>query len=95
MAKSRVNNMTTPQKGLEIYPKIKQLVDKNGLIFRSWFYIRAMDAEKIVTEERRLAKLELIDKIDKHYLEYCRQQNGRPDCKNCGLSRESLMELLK
>lgn len=23
--------------------------------------------------------------IDENFLAYCREQNGRPDCKNCGL----------
>lgn len=36
----------------------------------------------------------IIETIDKHYLEYCRQQNGRDSCKNCGLDKEELKELL-
>lgn len=27
-------------------------------------------------------------------VEYCRQQNGRPDCKNCGLDDEMITELI-
>lgn len=36
-----------------------------------------------------------IDLIEKEYLTYCKEHNGLPYCKNCGLSRESLEKLLK
>ena len=34
-----------------------------------------------------------IERILKERLKYCREQNGRPDCKNCSLSRADLLAL--
>jgi len=31
---------------------------------------------------------EILDFIQKNYLDYCMEQNGRSDCKNCGLCIE-------
>lgn len=50
--------------------------------------IRCFDHAK---EERE----KILDFIDKNYLAYCREQNGMEYCKNCGLSKESLEELLR
>lgn len=42
-------------------------------------------AEQRVAEERKRV-LEIVYKIlDEDYLKYCMVQNGRTDCKNCGL----------
>lgn len=35
-------------------------------------------------------KNDLAERLDKHCLKYCREQNGMPYCKNCGISRELL-----
>ncbi len=43
---------------------------------------------------REEIKKRFIDFIDAHYLEYCRTQNGRFDCKNCGLNKNDLIDLL-
>jgi len=37
---------------------------------------------------------EILDFIDKHYLAYCREQNGLPYCKNCGLDLDELKVFL-
>lgn len=49
---------------------------------------------KAVAEERKRNKKRFIDFIDAHYLEYCRTQNGMGECKNCGLNKEDLENLL-
>jgi len=33
---------------------------------------------------------EWLNYLDKTYLEYCRKQNGRDDCKNCGLALDEI-----
>jgi hypothetical protein len=49
--------------------------------------------KEVVSKARSEAQREILDFIDKNYLEYCRQQNGREDCKNCGLNKEELQNL--
>ena len=39
------------------------------------------------------AMLERVQEAIKPCLDYCREQNGREDCKNCGLSDGLLKEL--
>ena len=62
-------------------------------------YIRAK--EKIVgyilqTQRQRICEeLEGVEKEIQASLDYCRQQNGLPHCKNCGLSGELLTKLKK
>jgi hypothetical protein len=38
---------------------------------------------------------DMYEKLDKNYLKYCREHNGLPYCKNCGLDLEELRNLMK
>jgi hypothetical protein len=38
---------------------------------------------------------DVYEKLDKNYLGYCREHNGLPYCKNCGLDLEELRNLMK
>ncbi len=49
--------------------------------------------KKDMIKLREQAVKEILDFIDKHYLSYCRQHNGLPYCKNCGLSIDGLNKL--
>lgn len=51
--------------------------------------------DELAEQIRKETIEKIIDFIDKNYLEYCRQQNGRDDCKNCGLNKEDLSTLLQ
>ena len=58
------------------------------------------EAIKDAWESSLLEYVKLVDeKVEHHnavlrgYLIYCQEQNGRNDCKNCGLSEEDLLDL--
>lgn len=49
-----------------------------------------------LAEKVHKATLEdVYEKLDKNYLGYCREHNGLPYCKNCGLDLEELKTLTK
>lgn len=61
------------------------------------------DGRAFLGEQKRIARQEGFDEgvaklktfLNKSCLEYCRQQNGIDECKNCGLSEELMDEGLK
>ena len=38
---------------------------------------------------------EVLDYLQKNHLDYCKEQNGLPYCKNCGLSIEDIIKHFK
>ena len=38
---------------------------------------------------------EILEFIDRNFLAYCRLQNARDDCKNCGLNRADLESFIR
>ena len=49
----------------------------------------------LIDQSYQAGQQAVFDYIDKHYLEYCREQNGLPYCKNCGLDLEELKKELE
>jgi len=66
----------------EDYKEIEIFADKHDLEYE--------EVESLVLYYLNKA----VDIIDKNYLEYCRKQNGMDYCKNCGLDKEGLRQLL-
>lgn len=79
------------EKYFSVYEKYPEYKESHSILLN--------DIKDFITKEIQKAKedtiKEVIEKIDKNYLEYCRQYNGRNDCKNCGLNLEDLQTLLK
>ena len=83
------------------YNKVKtEGVEENAKIIRARF--SKWEADFIISilstfaEKVHKATLEdMYEKLDKNYLKYCREHNGLPYCKNCGLDLEELRNLMK
>jgi len=46
-------------------------------------------------EIRQQTLKEVLDYLQTHYLDYCKEQNGLNYCKNCGLSSEDIIKHFK
>lgn len=55
--------------------------------------LKSLISKSLLLQREEWVK-EIKKKLQIHCLDYCMQQNGRADCKNCGLSQELLDEIL-
>lgn len=54
-----------------------------------------LSIEKEAERRGEKAMLEKVKKAIQPCLDYCREQNGRNSCKNCGLSEDTITRLLE
>ncbi|MEK6879805.1 MAG: hypothetical protein AABY22_09375 [Nanoarchaeota archaeon] len=49
--------------------------------------------KSFIYQQRTEVLEEVSEKIDKYFLDYCRNQNGLSSCKNCGLDEDFINQL--
>ena len=104
-----MTNNPPPQSHIEeldkMYEHVEPLVAKMRAKYPSLLNIDGLEpaltadvaeiALIIKKEAESHAYRRVLDFIDRKYLSYCREANGRPYCKNCGLDKEDLQDLMK